>query len=125
MRIRLTFESAGKQRLKLSHEPRSGQTADGSGDEAFVDFGFSRSEVHIVMTAMKRPLFSSTRTCAALHQAKAFPCSAILPHWRLRLPFMKSFACLSACMACAFAAAPEVTIEIKDYATMPITGAVD
>jgi hypothetical protein len=28
-------------------------------------------------------------------------------------------------MACAVAAAPEVTIEIKDYATMPITGAVD
>jgi hypothetical protein len=28
-------------------------------------------------------------------------------------------------MACAFPAAPELTIEIKDYATMPITGAVD
>src|SRR5438552_3315632 len=28
-------------------------------------------------------------------------------------------------MTCAFAAAPEVTIEIKDYATMPMTGAVD
>ena len=28
-------------------------------------------------------------------------------------------------MTWAFAAAPEVTIEIKDYAAMPVTGAVD
>ena len=28
-------------------------------------------------------------------------------------------------IACAFPAAPELTIEIKDYATMPMTGAVD
>src|SRR5262245_11055393 len=28
------------------------------------------------------------------------------------------------CLACAFAASPELTIEIKDYATFPITGAV-
>lgn len=36
-------------------------------------------------------------------------------------------ACLYAlvCITCAFPAAPELTIEIKDYATMPITGAVD
>ena len=26
---------------------------------------------------------------------------------------------------CAFAASPELTIEIKDYATMPVTAAVD
>ena len=39
--------------------------------------------------------------------------------------FLNTYVCLSACMACAFAAAPELTIEIKDYATMPITGAVD
>src|SRR5260221_6565876 len=29
------------------------------------------------------------------------------------------------CIACAFPAAPELTIQIKDYAAMPITGAVD
>src|SRR5438067_9258768 len=30
-----------------------------------------------------------------------------------------------ASVVCAFAASPELTIEIKDYATMPLTGAVD
>ncbi len=30
-----------------------------------------------------------------------------------------------AMVVCAFAAAPEVTIEIRDYATLPMTGAVD
>ena len=33
--------------------------------------------------------------------------------------------CVFVCMTCAFPVAPELTIEIKDYATMPITGAVD
>ena len=33
--------------------------------------------------------------------------------------------CTFACMMRAFPAASELTIEIKDYATMPITGAVD
>src|SRR5580765_1507335 len=30
-----------------------------------------------------------------------------------------------ASVLCAFAAPPELTIEIRDYATMPMTGAVD
>jgi len=30
-----------------------------------------------------------------------------------------------ACATCAFAASPELTIEIKDYATKPVTAAVD
>src|SRR3954464_12157531 len=32
---------------------------------------------------------------------------------------------LFASVLCAFAASPELTIELKDYATMPVTGAVD
>src|SRR3954449_3294355 len=30
-----------------------------------------------------------------------------------------------ASVLCAFAASPELTIEVRDYATMPMTGAVD
>ena len=33
--------------------------------------------------------------------------------------------CVIACVTCAFPLAPELTIEIKDYASMPVTGAVD
>ncbi len=39
--------------------------------------------------------------------------------------FLKALACLSASISYAIPAAPELTIEIKDYATMPITGKVD
>ena len=38
---------------------------------------------------------------------------------------LKSALSVFASMVCAFAASPELTIEIKDYATMPLTGAVD
>src|SRR5690348_4553132 len=33
--------------------------------------------------------------------------------------------CVFVSITCAFSGAPELTIEIKDYVTMPITGAVD
>jgi glucose/sorbosone dehydrogenase len=33
--------------------------------------------------------------------------------------------CVLACMTCAFPGTPDLTIEIKDYTPMPITGAVD
>src|SRR4051794_10499617 len=38
---------------------------------------------------------------------------------------IKAYLPVLACATCVFAAAPEVTIAIRDYATMPITGAVD
>src|SRR5207248_5102937 len=38
---------------------------------------------------------------------------------------LKSALSVFASVVCAFAASPELTIEIKDYATMPMTGAVD
>src|SRR5438128_7811324 len=38
---------------------------------------------------------------------------------------LKSAFSVFALVVCGFAAEPEVTIEIKDYATMPMTGAVD
>jgi Glucose / Sorbosone dehydrogenase len=33
--------------------------------------------------------------------------------------------CVIVCVTCAFPVAPELTIEVKEYASMPITGAVD
>src|SRR2546421_3281872 len=38
---------------------------------------------------------------------------------------LKSALSVFASVVCAFAASPELTIEIKDYATMPLTGLVD
>src|SRR5439155_25083921 len=38
---------------------------------------------------------------------------------------LKSALPVFASVVCAFAASPELTIEIKDYATMPLTGALD
>ena len=39
--------------------------------------------------------------------------------------FVNGFFRILLFIPCAFAAQPELTIEIKDYATMPITGAFD
>ena len=44
---------------------------------------------------------------------------------RLRVRFQKVLVCFFASLTCAIPAAPELTIEIKDYATFPITGKVD
>src|SRR5207248_10473110 len=38
---------------------------------------------------------------------------------------LKSALSVFASVVCAFAASPQLTIEIKDYATMPMSGAVD
>src|SRR5216683_2053608 len=41
---------------------------------------------------------------------------------RSTVRLVNAFPLVLACITCAFPAAPELTIEIKDYATMPITG---
>src|SRR5260370_27217833 len=53
--IGLTLQSAGEQRLELSHGPRCSQAADGPGDQSFVISVLSTSEIHGMKAAIEMP----------------------------------------------------------------------
>jgi len=57
-----------------SHKQRCSQTADASGNQSFINFVFSRTQMHAIANATKRPLYSvQVRTIRKTNAALALP----------------------------------------------------